>query len=190
MTRREGTSKSNFMQSEGNCHDEDVGHRYAFGPLQVRFSQNPLLHFCCGQAPSIDLWKNYPEMVSRRSRKFVFDISKMIQGFGHVLIVGHDSHMGCSNCDFSLLTWVTNALNHATTVSGHRGGSICNESMPRFQFWWHFDNFSVGLDMQILTFFKFRAFSGFEHFSMLIKIWMRTLFEDTAPRIEIVRNQG
>ena len=32
MTRREGTSKSNIMQSGGNGHDEDVGPRYADRP--------------------------------------------------------------------------------------------------------------------------------------------------------------
>ncbi len=30
MTRREGTPESNIMQSGGNGHDEDVGHRCKF----------------------------------------------------------------------------------------------------------------------------------------------------------------
>ena len=74
-----------------------------------------------------------------------------------------------SNDDFSLLSWATEVSSHVTTTSSHGGAGICHENMPRFEVWWNFDHFSVGLDSKFWTFFEFRAcfefwaFFNFEH---------------------------
>ena len=176
MTRREGTSKSNFMQSGVNCHDEDVEHRYALGPLQLRFSQNPPVRLERGQESSIELFISYPKMVSRCSRKFVFDISERIQGFGHGPIFGHDSHMRTFKWRFLASQLSYRAVEPRNDHFKLRRSWHLPREHATIWGWMKFWSFFGRIGLQILDIFShFEHVSNFKHFSILnmmrTRIW-------------------
>ena len=137
--------------------------------LQTRTARNPTVRLEREHFSSIELFISYPKMVSRCSRKFVFDISQVVQGFGHGPIFGHDSHMRTFKWRFL-----------ASQLS-YRGVEPRNDHFkPRRS--WHlprehatiwglmkFRSFFGRIGLQILDIFEFRAcfefwaFFNFEH---------------------------
>ena len=78
---------------------------------------------------------------------------------------------------------------HAKTTSSHCGASICHENMPRFEVWWNFDHFSVGLDSNFWHFSNFEHVSNFKHFSILNMMKTRTWCEceQAEPSLRVSR---